>query len=203
EAGLKADPGNVMARTECARAWLELGARRFDRGELKEAREALMRVGTVLEASVKGSDQAPGDAFLLAQAAFHLGQVTREEGQAEEALTQMIDAVRAMGELVMGSSPRNQDQALALAQAYTVLAELVGQHFSGKDALDAHQQAVPILLELNRLHPDWAEVKYFLARNNGATGETAAARCRPAGKQAPTATRAQRADPGRRCRARR
>ncbi len=171
EAGLKPDPGNVMARTECARAWLELGARRFDRGELKEAREALMRVGMVLETSVKGGEEAAGDAFLLAQAAFHLGQVTREEGQAEEALTQMIDAVRAMGELVMGSSPRNQDQALALAQAYTVLAELVGQHFSGKDALDAHQQAVPILLELNRLHPDWAEVKYFLARNNGAIAQ--------------------------------
>jgi tetratricopeptide (TPR) repeat protein len=47
----------------------------------------------------------------------------------------------------------------------------VGQHFSGKDALDAHEQAVPILLELNRLHPDWAEVKYFLARNNGAIAQ--------------------------------
>jgi tetratricopeptide (TPR) repeat protein len=108
---------------------------------------------------------------MLARAAFHLGLVTREEGRAEEALTQMIDAVRSMGELVMGSSPRNQDQALALAAAYTDLAELVGHHFSGKDALDAHQQAVPILLELNRLHPDWAEVKYYLARNNGAIAQ--------------------------------
>jgi len=171
EEGLAAEPDNALARTECARAWLELGARSYDQGGLKEAREALMRVGSVLEASVKGKDVAAEDAFMLARAAFHLGLVTREEGRAEEALTQMIDAVRSMGELVMGSSPRNQDQALALAAAYTDLAELVGQHFSGKDALDAHEQAVPILLELNRLHPDWAEVKYYLARNNGAIAQ--------------------------------
>jgi eukaryotic-like serine/threonine-protein kinase len=171
EEGLAAEPDNALARTECARAWLELGARWFEHGDLKEARESLMRVGSVLEVSVKGKDVASEDAFMLARAAFHLGLVTREEGRAEEALTQMIDAVRSMGELVMGSSPRNQDQALALAAAYTDLAELVGHHFSGKDALDAHQQAVPILLELNRLHPDWAEVKYYLARNNGAIAQ--------------------------------
>jgi eukaryotic-like serine/threonine-protein kinase len=169
--GLTGEGGNAMARTECALAWLELGARSFERGELKEARAALGRVGVVLDAGVERSDMAPDDAFLLARAGFELGLVTREEGKHEEALTQMIDAVRSMGELVMGSSPRNQDQALALAEAYTVLSELVGQHFSGKDALDAHEQAVPILLELNRLHPEWAEVKYFLARNNGAIAQ--------------------------------
>ena len=171
EKGLLGDADHPMARTECALAWLELGARSYERGELKEAREALRRVGEVLDAGVKGTDMAPEDAFLLARAGFELGLVTREEGKPEEALTQMIDAVRSMGELVMGSAPRNQDQALALAEAYTILSELVGQHFSGKDALDAHEQAVPILLELNRLHPDWAEVKYFLARNNGAIAQ--------------------------------
>jgi hypothetical protein len=171
EEGMAEDPENALGRTECARAWLELGARSFDRGELLAAREALMRVSGVLEAAEKGEGRTADDAFLLARAGFLLGRVTREEGKQEEALTQMIDAVRSMGELVMGSSPRNQDQALALAEAYTVLAELVGQHFSGKDALDAHQQAVPILLELNRLHPDWAEVKYWLARNNGAIAQ--------------------------------
>lgn len=169
--GLTGAEGNAMARTECALAWLELGARSYERGELKEAREALGRVGEVLDAGVKGVDMGSEDAFLLARAGFELGLVTREEGKPEEALTQMIDAVRSMGELVMGSAPRNQDQALALAEAYTILSELVGQHFSGKDALDAHEQAVPILLELNRLHPDWAEVKYFLARNNGAIAQ--------------------------------
>jgi tetratricopeptide (TPR) repeat protein len=169
--GLKGDSENPLARSECALAWLELGARSYDRGELKGAREALEQVGAVLDAEVAGKEIGVEDAFLLARAGFQLGLVTREEGKPEEALTQMIDAVRSMGELVMGASPRNQDQALALAEAYTVLSELVGQHFSGKDALDAHEQAVPILLELNRLHPDWAEVKYFLARNNGAIAQ--------------------------------
>ena len=169
--GVTEEPENAMGRSECARAWMELGARSFDRGEMVQAREALARVSGVLEAPEKGEGRTGEDAFLLARAGFMLGRVTREEGKQEEALTQMIDAVRSMGELVMGASPRNQDQALALAESYTVLAELVGQHFSGEDALDAHQQAVPILLELNRLHPEWAEVKYFLARNNGAIAQ--------------------------------
>ena len=34
--------------------------------------------------------------------------------------------------------------------------------------MEAHSQAVPILLELNRLLPEWPEVKFLLARNYGA-----------------------------------
>jgi tetratricopeptide (TPR) repeat protein len=78
-----------------------------------------------------------------------------------------------MGELVLGSSPRNQEQALLLAEAYTELAELIGRHISGADAKEAHDQALPILLELNRLLPEWAEVKYLLARNYGALASLA------------------------------
>jgi tetratricopeptide (TPR) repeat protein len=78
-----------------------------------------------------------------------------------------------MGELVLGSSPRNQDQALLLAEAYTELAELIGRHFSGTDAKEAHNQALPILLELNRLLPEWADVKYLLARNYGSLASLA------------------------------
>ena len=168
QAGLAADPKNGLARLECARAWLDLGGRAFERGEVVAARGALEKVAEVLETAEPGDVES---AFLRERGAFQLGMVMREEGKLEEALNQMIDAVRAMGELVMGSSPRNQDQALALAEAYTVLAELVGQHFSGEDALAAHQQAVPILLELNRLLPEWAEVKFLLARNQGAIAQ--------------------------------
>lgn len=65
----------------------------------------------------------------------------------------------------MNSSPRNQDQALMLAEAYTELAELLVKAIGLKEAREAFTQAVPILLELNRLLPEWAEVKYWLARN--------------------------------------
>ncbi len=167
--GLAADAGNGLARLECARAWLDQGRRAYERGELAAARQALGQLNDVLDGETEASTSDA--AFLRARGLFQTGMVTREEGRAEEALNQMIDAVRSMGELVMGASPRNQDQALALAEAYTILAELVGQHFNGKDALDAHQQAVPILLELNRLLPEWAEVKYLLARNNGAIAQ--------------------------------
>lgn len=169
QAGLTLEPGNRSLRLEAARAWLDLGRLEYSRGQTAGAREALQRVDETLGEPSETTGEE--EAFLSASGLFQLGQVTREEGRIEEALNQMIDAVRRMGELVMGSSPRNQDQALALAEAYTVLAELVGQHFSGKDALEAHQQAVPILLELNRLLPEWAEVKYLLARNNGAVAQ--------------------------------
>ncbi len=165
--GLKAD-ATSLARTESARAWLDLGRQAYERGDLAASNAALEQAGKTLD----GSEIATADAaFIRASALFQQGLVSRLQGRTEEAMERMIDAVRTMGELVMGSSPRNQEQALALAEAYTVLAELVGQHFSGKDALDAHQQAVPILLELNRLLPEWAAVKYLLARNNGAIAQ--------------------------------
>ena len=183
EAGLEARGAAGLARSECARAWLDLGTRQFEAGELGVARESLQRVGAVLdttgaetkenketkEGEVDGA--ASGGLFLEALAAFQLGRVIREEGRFEEAMTAMIDAVRSMGELVMGASPRNQEQALELARAYTELAELVGQHFNASDAVAAHEQAVPILLELNRLMPEWVEVKYLLARNYGAISQ--------------------------------
>ena len=180
EAGLESDGAASLARFECAQAWLDLGTRQFESGELAAARQSLQRVSVVLEvAAAKPKETAEGkaghaaktDLFLQARAAFQLGRVVREEGRFEEAMTAMIDAVRSMGELVMGASPRNQEQALELARAYTELAELVGQHFNAQDAVAAHEQAVPILLELNRLMPEWAEVKYLLARNHGAVSQ--------------------------------
>lgn len=169
--GLAADPKNRLARAQCARACLDLGSQAFDRGDLAEASQALTRARQVVDPEVIGADWVPDEAFMAAQAKFTEGRIQQQQGKLEEAMTTMIDAVRSMGEQVMGSSPRNQNQAYELAAAYTVLAELVGQHFSSQDALDAHQQAVPILLELNRLHPDWTEVKYLLARNNGAIAQ--------------------------------
>ncbi len=168
DSGLAADPKNRLARNECARAWLEYGLRTLRNGDAADSEQALARVPAILDPKLIGHDLISDEKFILARAKFAKGVSQRDGGKIEEALNTLIDSVKAMGELVLGSSPRNQDQALLLAEAYTELAELIGRHFSGNDAKEAHNQALPILLELNRLLPEWAEVKYLLARNYGA-----------------------------------
>ena len=163
--GLVADPKNRLARNECARAWMEYGRRTLQYGDLAESEKALAKVPEVLDPKYLGSELIPDEKFLLARSKFAKGQSQREAGRVQDALTTLIDAVTEMGQLVMGSSPRNQEQALLLAEAYTELAELIGKTIGAKESLEAHQQAIPILLELNRLLPEWADVKYLLARN--------------------------------------
>lgn len=169
--GLAADPNNRLARNECARAWMEYGRRTQQIGDLAEAEKAMGRVPEVLDPKVVGGDLLPDEKFLLARAHFAKGIILRDAGRTQDALTTLIDAVQEMGQLVMGSSPRNQEQALLLAEAYTELAELVARSFGTKEAQEAHNQAIPILLELNRLLPEWNDVKYLLARNYGALSQ--------------------------------
>jgi serine/threonine protein kinase len=171
--GLAADPKNRLARNECARAWLEYGLRTLRNGDVADSEQALARVPMILDPKLIGHDLINDEKFILARAKFAKGISQRDAGKVEDALNTLIDSVKDMGELVLGSSPRNQDQALLLAEAYTELAELIGRHFSGADAKEAHNQGVPILLELNRLLPEWAEVKYLLARNYGALASLA------------------------------
>ncbi|MDZ4406092.1 protein kinase [Prosthecobacter sp.] len=171
--GLAADPKNRLARNECARAWLEYGLRTLRNGDVADSEQAMARVPAILDAKLIGHDLINDEKFILARAKFAKGISQRDAGKTEDALNTLIDSVKDMGELVLGSSPRNQDQALLLAEAYTELAELIGRHFSGADAREAHNQALPILLELNRLMPEWAEVKYFLSRTYGALASLA------------------------------
>ena len=165
--GLNADPKNRLARNECARAWMEYGRRTLQTGDMAESEKALAKVPEVLDPKLIGADLITDEKFILSRAKFTKGQAQREAGQLQEALTTLIDAVTEMGQLVTGSSPRNQEQALLLAEAYTELAELISKSIGAKEAQEAHQQAIPILLELNRLLPEWADVKYLLARNYG------------------------------------
>ncbi|HEY1049256.1 MAG TPA: protein kinase [Prosthecobacter sp.] len=171
--GLAADPRNRLARNECARAWLEYGLRTLRNGDSADSEAAMARVPAILDPKLIGHDLISDEKFILARAKFAKGISQRDAGKIEDALNTLIDSVKDMGELVLGSSPRNQDQALLLAEAYTELAELIGKHFSGADAKEAHNQALPILLELNRILPEWADVKYLLARNYGAIASLA------------------------------
>ena len=168
ESGLEADSNSRVAKFECARAWLEYGIRLRMNGDMPEALVALGRLPAILDPKVIGSELRSDEKFALARGKFQLALTQRDSGKFEESAATLIEAAQEMGQLVMGSSPRNQDQALALAETYTELAEVIGTHFGTADAKEAHNQGVPILLELNRLHPEWAEVKYLLARNYGA-----------------------------------
>ena len=166
--GLAAEPANRPARQEAARAWLQFGLLSRQQGSLDEARRALTRVRETLDAKQLGNAPLPEENFLLTRTRFAEGLVQRDAGQTREALDTLLEAVTEMGRLVAGSSPRHQGQALLLAEAYTELAELIARQVGSKESREAHDQAVPVLLELNRLHPEWADVKYLLARNYGA-----------------------------------
>jgi tetratricopeptide (TPR) repeat protein len=186
---LAAEEGNRLARLQAAKAFVELAARSYDQGELNEADKALDDAFEILAKGAPNGDESVlgEEAFLLASGQFSRGLILRERAQVQQAFEKMIEAVQMMGEIVTGSSPRNQDHALALAEAYTIVAELVGVHFNAKDSLEAHEQAMAILLELNRLLPEWAEVKYLIARNNGAVSQIE----RDMGKTAEAARRKQ------------
>jgi tetratricopeptide (TPR) repeat protein len=168
-AGLAADPKNRLARNECARASMEYGRRTLQKGDMVEAEKSLAKVSEILDPKLIGAELIPDEKFILARAKFAQGQAQREAGRMQDALTTLIDSVTEMGQLVMNSSPRNQDQALLLAEAYTELAELLTKAIGIKESREAYSQAIPILLELNRLLPEWAEVKYWLARNYAGT----------------------------------
>jgi len=165
--GLEADPNNRMTRFECARAWLEQGIRTRQNGEQTEAIAALGKTASLLDAKAIGSDLMNEEKFLLARGKFQRALIERDMGKVEDALHTLIETAQEMGELVMGTSPRNQDQALSLAETYTEMAVVIAAHFGSKEAKEAHAQAVPILIELTRLHPDLAEAKHLLARNYG------------------------------------
>lgn len=164
-AGLLADPSNRLIRNESARAFMELGRRTLQHGDMAEAEKVLTKVPEILDVKAIGAELISDEKFLLARALFAQGQAQREAGRVQEALTTLIDAVTEMGELVRNSSPRNQDQALMLAEAYTELAELLAKAIGITEAREAFAQSLPILLELNRLLPEWSEVKYWIARN--------------------------------------
>lgn len=165
--GLELNPKDRNARFEAAQAWFEYGSRCRAEGNLSESDAALQRVIAALDEQVIGGPLMPEENFLLARGDLERGLALRDSGKLDEAAALLISSVEKMAGMVAGSAPRNQDQAIILASAYTELAEILGSHFSSREATDAHFEAIKVLLELLRLEPDWREVKFLLARNYG------------------------------------
>ncbi|MFZ4593123.1 MAG: protein kinase domain-containing protein [Verrucomicrobiaceae bacterium] len=165
--GIEANPKDRNVRYEAAQAWFSYGARCRLEGSLEESNNAQTRASTALDEKVIGGSLMPEESFLLARVQLERGLSLRDSGKLDEAAAMLVTSVEQMANLVAGSAPRNQEQALVLAEAYTELADLVGRHFSSKEATDAHYEAIKVLLELIRLEPEWNEAKYLLARNYG------------------------------------
>lgn len=165
--GLQSNPKDRNARFEAAQAWFEYGSRCRAEGNAQESDAALQRVIAALDEQVIGGPLMPEENFLLARGDLERGLALRDASKLDEAAAMLISSVEKMAAMVAGSAPRNQDQAIILASAYTELAEILGKHFSSKEATDAHFEAIKVLLELLRLEPDWREAKYLLARNYG------------------------------------
>lgn len=181
EPGIQANPKDRNARYEAAQAWFNYGMRCRLENNAEEGSKALERVAAALDEKEVGGQFMPEEAFLLARAEMERGLALRDAGKLQDSVTILIASVEKMATLVAGSSPRNQEQAIVTAEAYTELADVVGKAFTPKEAIDAHTEALKLIYELTRIDPDWNEAKYLLARNlgdiaslerdNGAPGE--------------------------------
>lgn len=167
EPGIQANPKDRNARYEAAQAWYNYGVRSRLEGNADEGSKALEKVSAALDENAIGGPLLPEEAFLLARGEMERGLALRDAGKLQDSVTILIASVEKMAALVAGSSPRNQDQAIVTAEAYTELADVVGKAFTPKEAIDAHTEALKLIYELTRIDPDWDEAKYLLARNLG------------------------------------
>ncbi len=167
EPGIQANPKDRNARYEAAQAWFDYGVRNRLEGNAEESSKALERVSAALDEKDVGGQLMPEEAFLLARAEMERGLALRDGGKLQDSVTILIASVEKMATLVAGSSPRNQEQAIVTAAAYTELADVVGKAFTPKEAIDAHTEALKLIYELTRIDPEWTEAKYLLARNLG------------------------------------
>jgi|GEM_PF-519731 len=167
ELGIQANPKDRNARYEAAQASFDYGVRSRLEGNAEESSKALERVSVALDEKSMGAQLMPEESFLLARAEMERGLALRDADKLKESVTVLIAAVEKMATLVAGSSPRNQEQAIVTAEAYTELAGVVGRAFTPKEAIDAHTEALKLIYELTRIDPGWTEAKYLLARNLG------------------------------------
>jgi tetratricopeptide (TPR) repeat protein len=164
----RADPRNRQTRDEAANAWFELGRHGRRDGLAKESVTALQNVPELLSDKAVGDKLTSQEQFLVARSRVEEGLAERDLGHADVAMKTLFDAMEQMVKIVERSAPHNQDEALVLAEAYIEFGDLVAGKLGSSDAREAQTEAMNILVELVRLHPDWGEARYLLSRNYGA-----------------------------------
>lgn len=165
---LKADEGDRTVRDEAATAWYEFGKRLRRDGATAEAVEALNHVPQLLDPAKLPEDVLSGtEQFLVARSQIEQALALRDKGQIDDAMRTLFDAMEVMVKLVERAAPNNTEQALTLAEAYVEFGGMISGRLGSRDAKDAQAEAQAILMELLRVHPQWAEARYLLARSYG------------------------------------
>ncbi len=157
-------------RLECASAWYELGRRSRRDGKIADAVAALEKIPALLDAKAGGAELTHPERFILARSRIEQGLAQRDGGAAEQAMKSLFDAMEEMVKLVekQKPSPEREEMALTLAEAYAEFGDTVAGKLGGADAKDSHAEAMNILMELVRVHPQWGEARYLLGRTHGA-----------------------------------
>ncbi len=163
---VQGDPKNRTTRYECASAWYELGKRSRRDGKVTDAVSALSKVSELMDAKLIGEDLTVQEQFLVSRSKIEQGLAQRDQGDPDKAMKTLFDSMEEMVKLVERSG-RNPEQAITLAEAYIEFGEIVAGKLGSNDAKEARSEAMNILIELVRVHPQWGEARYLLGRNYG------------------------------------
>lgn len=164
---LDADPKNRNTRYECAIAWYELGKRSRRDDQLEASSEALKKAVEIMDVKFLADGMTPLEQYLLTRTKMEAALALRDQDKVDDSMKLLFEAMLEMVKLVERSAPFNQEQALTLAEAYIEFGEIVAGKLGAADSRDAQNEALTILTELTRLHPQWVDARFLLARNYG------------------------------------
>jgi serine/threonine protein kinase len=168
EPALAADPQNRATREEAATAFYELGKRLRRNGDTAAAVAALDKVPLILaQEQVPDDELSAVEQFLVARSQIEQALALRDKNEIDEAMKVLFEAMEVMVKLVEKAAPNNKEQALTLAEAYVEFGGVISGKLGSSDAKEAQTEAQAILMELLRVHPQWAEARYLLAKSYG------------------------------------
>ncbi len=170
ESAASKDAKDRGTRLECASAWYELGRRARRDGRIADAGTALEKIPALLKTNPGDTEPTNQEMFLLARGRIEQGLAQRESGATQQAMKSLFDAMEEMVKLVekQKPSPQREEMALTLAEAYTEFGDTIAGKLGGNDAKESHVEALKILMELVRVHPQWGEARHLLGRSYGA-----------------------------------
>jgi len=171
EPAWQADPTNRTTTEEAGAAFYELGKRQRRDGDVESAVLALDKVPVILKKDLEAANNndplTTAEQFLVARSQIEQALALRDRGQLDDAMKVLFEAMEVMVKLVERAAPNNQEQALTLAEAYVEFGGTISGKLGSADAKEAQNEAQAILMELLRVHPQWAEARYLLARSYG------------------------------------
>ncbi len=108
----------------------------------------------------------PEDKLLKAVVGAGIGEIFREQGEFEDSVTWLVEAVGALLEL-SDESPDNPHYRFALGKAYAELGRSMAALGSATDSSLAHTEAIKLLADLVKRYPDEHDYRYQLAVEYG------------------------------------